>query len=278
MIMKINVIFIALLVVAIFGCTDYSKTIEKMNNSMQEKEHRIEQLQAKVQETERSYDSLSQSYAGLKEENANLLADVQKGMDLIDKIEKNLDFITTLERPLVYPAELEKRNKQSSIFSNIELIQRYIKNTNLLIKQLRDSTSMIPHFEKYITELTEKLEKKSIELQEIKSRVKNLEKELDNATATIEEQEKQIEELNRKYIIFVSKKETAMIDADGSYISIPFKFTTKDILTDHPGSSFTISQKKGSDYVLEIYNKDNFWRDGNYMIIKVNRKHLMAVK
>ena len=276
--MKINAIFIFLLVILIYGCGDYSKTIEEMNTRLQEKDKQIEQLQEKVQETKMDYDSLSESYAGLQEENANLLADIQKGMDLIDKIEKNLDFITTLERPLVYPVELEKRSKQSTIFSNIELIQNYINHTNVLISQLRDSTSMIPHFEDYITELTGKLEKKNIELEEIKARLKRLEEELNDATARIEEQEKQIQELNRKFIIFVSKKESAVIDADRSHIGVPFKFTIKDILTDHPASSFTITQKKGGDYVLEIYNKDSFWREGNYMIIKVNRRNLMSVK
>ena len=276
--MRINVIFTGLIVLFIYGCTGNSKTIEDLNKRLQEKEKEIDQLQTKYDATQEGYDTLSQSYENLKNENATLQKDIEKGIDLIDQIEKNLDFITKLERPLVNPVDIEKKTKQYNIFSNIKLIQQYIKNTNLLINQLMDSTRAIPHFEDYINELLGKLEKKDSILKDLKSQVSNLETDLDNASAKIREQEKQIEELNKKFIIFVSKKESVIIEADRSNISLPFKFNMKDILTDHPASSFTIRQVKGSGYMLEIYNEENFWKEGNYMIIKVNRRHLMSMQ
>jgi len=274
--MKINIIYLFLFLVLLSGC-DNGKKLEDKNNIIKDRDLEIEKLLTQNNKVQNNYDSLTYSYIDLAEENAALHEDIAVGMGLIDQIEKNLDKITSLKRPLVYPTDIEKRTKQSNIFSNIKLIEYYIERTEYLIRQLRDSTAMIPHFENYILELTDKLEKREVEVQSLKIQLKKMEKDLGNANQTIDSQEQLIKKLNKKFIIFVSKKESVILEADHNQISIPFKFTAKNILTDHPSRSYTLRRPKGRDVILEIHNKSLFWNEGNYMVVKVNRRELKSL-
>ena len=267
--MRKTTCYLLISVTIIVGCNQ--------NQTQEGKQNELRNLLNENQELKTENDTLSSHYIALQEENASLHEDIANGMDLVSRINKNLDFITTLERPMIYPTDVERQSIESKIFSNIRLIEQYIKNTDYLIRQLRDSTAMIPHFEDYIMELTKKLEEKNFEVQNLKNQVKSLEYNLGKAEGTIKTQKDEIERLNRKMIIFVSKKETAILEADQKQIRIPFKFTKKDILTDHPQASYSIMQPRGREMVLEIHNKDRFWNDGNYMIIKVNRKELKSL-
>ncbi len=264
-------------IVLLYGCSTNNKKEDELRNEIDKKNRTIENLNGEIKQVINERDTLTKNYIKLTEENNALTEDIAKGMEMINQIQKNLDFITTLEKPLIYPADIEKKTKQSEIFSNIRLIEQYIKNTDNLIRQLRDSTSMIPHFEEYIIDLTKKIEEKNLEVQNIKSQVQNLQKDLSEAEKKIANQEIEIEELNRKTIIFVSNKQTVLIDAQENLITIPFKFTIKDILTNHPSSSYSLTEIKGKEMHLQIHNLNNFWNEGNYMIIKVNRKDLKSL-
>jgi hypothetical protein len=193
---------------------------------------------------------------------------------MIDSIYERLNLISKLQKPIEFQLEKHDKSQEYEIMRNIKLLEKNMNESKAMIEKLRDSTSLIPNLESIIKNLTTDIENKTIEINNYKDQLNIIKGRYSEAASKIDEQEKLIFELSKKYIICISKKEVKKIEATSRMIPFSFKFTTENILSNHPSNSYTINKGKNNTSILEIHNMDNFWKDGNLMIIKIKQAKL----
>lgn len=253
------------------SCGWFNKDLkEEINNQ----NTRINEIESSNSIMRNQHNNLQTKYDSLQKENNILFRDIAKGMEFISDINSKLDEISALADPLIYKTEEEFYSNEREIDQKIRIIENHLRNTDNLIQQLRDSTSKIPQLEEFIIELRNKITEKNRDINNLKRDIAFYRNQVEIANKTIKEKQQEIDKLSKKQIIFVSKKETDFFNMNGSYIVCPYKFKEDEILTEHPSSSFNYIKQKRGKVAIDIHNKNKFWDESNFMIIKVNRKKL----
>ena len=265
-------LFFVLIMIFIVSCKE--DTSNSFTDKLNQKDKEIQQLTGENQLFKQRIDSIVRFNDTLINQKNNLQKQIGYGIEMIDSIYERLNIISKLQKPIEYQLEKHDQSQEYEIMRNIRLLEKNMNESKTLIEKLRDSTTLIPNLESIIKNLTSDIENKTIEINNYKDQLNIIKGKYSQAVSKIDEQEKIIEELSKKYIICISKKEFKQIEATSNVISLPFKFASENILSSHPSSSYTLSKGKNNTYIIEIHNIIEFWKDGNYMIIRIKQARL----
>jgi hypothetical protein len=232
----------------------------------------------------------------------------------INTIEQTLSSITQAEGSIKRTLQTRENDSsaENSIIENIQYINSLLeinkKNIQHLNNQLKKSQIKQSELNKLITNLTEKLETKDKELEQLKKELINLNFKTEQLYFAIDSMEiinsmqkeliiYQHEELNTAFYCFGTTKElmnNGIINQEGGIIGIgktqkianDFNkdyFTKIDIekikkitlaakkakvISVHPTSSYEIVGEKAADY-LQIIDEKEFWSTTKYLVISV---------
>lgn len=239
-------------------------------------------------------------YAEQKDSTINVL------IQIFNDIEENLSIIKERERIVSInrkDSEFEK-TKQDQILIDISLINDLMlknkKQMAILKDNLKKSGYKITEFEKMIDRLTEQIEKKDIEINNLKNELAQVNaafKDLfDEYNARLHEMELQSEELNTAYYTFGTfkeLKENGILTKEGGLIVggsqklkenfkkdyfskvdislttiIPISAKKARIVTSHPSQSYRLEGTERVDKLV-ILNPKEFWSVSKYLVIVV---------
>jgi len=232
-------------------------------------------------------------------------------MGTLNEIQEGFREITEAENRVNIAKDGEGADKTLQIKDNIQFISSTMKRNREMIKklqqQLRDSHFNGNELKKTIASLTQQLDEKDQQLQQLRveldskdihiseldetinnlnANVSNLKTVTDDNNQTISNQDKQ---LNTAWFVFGTKNELKEqhIFVDGKVLESNFNrgyFTKVDIridkeiklysksarlLTMHPSSSYTLSRDANNQYILRITNPQIFWSTSKYLVILV---------
>ncbi len=229
------------------------------------------------------------------------LYEIQEGFREINEAEKRVSVAKSGER--ADQAQQIRENIQfiaDRMAKNRELIQK-------LQKQLSEGTVKSDQLQKTIEGLMEQLESKNLELQQLRADldakdihisaldetiadlntdVKQLKEESSQKSEVISDQDAQ---LNTAWYVFGTKKELKdqgiLIDNKVLQGNFNKNYFTKidirqdkeiklysksaELLTAHPGGSYTLTRDANGQYVLRITNPQIFWSTSKYLVIQV---------
>ena len=232
-------------------------------------------------------------------------------MTTLSDIEEGFREITEAQNRVTLAKSGEGTNTRQRIQENMQFIQQAMKQNKELInklkQQVRESTVKGGQLKKIIDNLTQQMEIKDKQLQDLREELDKKDihiAELDEQVAdhntndsslkedntkkseTISSQDKA---LNTAWFVFGTKKELKeqKILDDGEVLRSNFNkdyFTKIDIridkeiklysksaqmLTDHPSSSYTLQRDANKQYVLRITDPQAFWSTSKYLVIQV---------
>ena len=271
---------------AIIIACENNKTAPVLDNTQQ----RIDSLQQIVNQKDNEINdmmaTLNEIQEGFRlinaEEGKVALIKDGESTNKAEQIRQNIQSISaTMQRNRNLIAKLQQQVRESSVRGD------QLKATiETLLAQLSDKDTQL-------SKLKAELEQKDIHIAELDQTVSNLntnvsqlKEESSNKTETIAAQDKQ---LNTAYYVFGTKKELAgqNIYQSGKVLQSNFNknyFTKIDIrvdkeiklysksaklLTNHPASSYTLTQDANKQYVLRITNPTSFWGASKYLVILV---------
>lgn len=232
-------------------------------------------------------------------------------MGTMNEIEEGFREINEAQNRVSLAKNGEGSNRAQRIRENIQFIQSTMKQNreliNKLTRQLRESSVKGDQFKRTIENLTNQLEEKNKQLQQLRAEldakdihiseldekisglntnVNNLTNESAQKSQQISQQDKQ---LHTAWFVFGTKSELKEqnIYKDGKVLQANFNkeyFTKIDIrvdkeiklysrsakmLTAHPASSYSLQRDANKQYVLRILNPDQFWSTSKYLVILV---------
>lgn len=232
-------------------------------------------------------------------------------MGTMNEIEEGFREINEAQNRVSLAKNGEGSNRTQRIRENIQFIQSTMKQNreliNKLTRQLRESSVKGDQFKRTIENLTNQLEEKNKQLQQLRAEldakdihiseldekisglntnVNNLTNESAQKSQQISQQDKQ---LHTAWFVFGTKSELKEqnIYKDGKVLQSNFNkeyFTKIDIrvdkeiklysrsakmLTAHPASSYSLQRDANKQYVLRILNPDQFWSTSKYLVILV---------
>lgn len=232
-------------------------------------------------------------------------------MGTMNEIEEGFREINEAQNRVSLAKNGEGSNRAQRIRENIQFIQSTMKQNreliNKLTRQLRESSVKGDQFKRTIENLTNQLEEKNKQLQQLRAEldakdihiseldekisglntnVNNLTNESAQKSQQISQQDKQ---LHTAWFVFGTKSELKEqnIYKDGKVLQSNFNkeyFTKIDIrvdkeiklysrsakmLTAHPASSYSLQRDANKQYVLRILNPDQFWSTSKYLVILV---------
>lgn len=280
-----KILFLIAVSAIIIACEN-NKTAPVLDNTQQ----RIDSLQQIVNQKDNEINdmmaTLNEIQEGFRlinaEEGKVALIKDGESTNKAEQIRQNIQSISaTMQRNRNLIAKLQQQVRESSVRGD------QLKATiETLLAQLSDKDTQL-------SKLKAELEQKDIHIAELDQTVSNLntnvsqlKEESSNKTETIAAQDKQ---LNTAYYVFGTKKELAgqNIYQSGKVLQANFNknyFTKIDIrvdkeiklysksaklLTNHPASSYTLTQDANKQYVLRITNPTSFWGASKYLVILV---------
>lgn len=232
-------------------------------------------------------------------------------MGTMNEIEEGFREINEAQNRVSLAKNGEGSNRAQRIRENIQFIQSTMKQNreliNKLTRQLRESSVKGDQFKRTIENLTNQLEEKNKQLQQLRAEldakdihiseldekisglntnVNNLTNESAQKSQQISQQDKQ---LHTAWFVFGTKSELKEqnIYKDGKVLQSNFNkeyFTKIDIrvdkeiklysrsakmLTAHPASSYSLQRDANKQYILRILNPDQFWSTSKYLVILV---------
>ena len=229
------------------------------------------------------------------------LNDIQEGFRQITEAENRVTVAQSGER-----ADKAQQIRENIQFISQRMMQNK-QLINKLQQQLRESSFKGDELKKTIETLASQMEEKEQQLQQLRAEldskdihisqldetinnlntdVSNLQQESSQKTEVINTQDKQ---LNTAWYVFGTKSELKEqnILVKGKVLQDNFNknyFTKIDIrvdkeiklysksaelLTAHPGGSYTLTRDSKDQYVLRITNPQTFWSTSKYLVIQV---------
>ena len=229
------------------------------------------------------------------------LNDIQEGFRQITEAENRVTVAQSGER-----ADKAQQSRENIQFISQRMMQNK-QLINKLQQQLRESSFKGDELKKTIETLASQMEEKEQQLQQLRAEldskdihisqldetinnlntdVSNLQQESSQKTEVINTQDKQ---LNTAWYVFGTKSELKEqnILVKGKVLQGNFNknyFTKIDIrvdkeiklysksaelLTAHPGGSYTLTRDSKDQYVLRITNPQTFWSTSKYLVIQV---------
>lgn len=250
--------------------------IDSLQQVVNQKDNEINDMMATLNEIQEGFRLIN------AEEGKVALIKDGESTNKAEQIRQNIQNISaTMQRNRNLIAKLQQQVRESSVRG--EQLKATIET---LLAQLSDKDTQL-------NKLKAELEQKDIHIAELdktvsslNTNVSQLKEESSNKTETITAQDKQ---LNTAYYVFGTKKELASqnIYQSGKVLQANFNknyFTKIDIrvdkeiklysksaklLTNHPASSYTLTQDANKQYVLRITNPASFWGASKYLVILV---------
>ncbi len=281
---KILVMAVAALALAA-SCTQEKKAPVDLQSAMENDSLQsiIEARDGQINEMMSTFNEIQEGLRQISEaENRVTLAKSGEGASSTKQIKENIAFIAeTMKKNKELIAKLQKQLRESNfkgdeLTKSIEAMQKQLEEKDQELQQLRaelDAKSI------HISQLDETI-------NNLNSNVSELKEESAQKTQTINNQDVQ---LNTAWYVFGNKKELKeqRIIADGKVLQGSFNknyFTKIDIrqdkviklysksaklLTNHPASSYTLTQDANKQYVLNITNPQIFWSTSKYLVVQV---------
>ncbi len=257
--------------------------IDSLENLLNESENQEQEYMAAFEKIKQNLDEIKR-----KEH----LIDVNTGSEEIPE-----DVATQINDDIVQIYQLMENNKKTLAALRKKLINSGTKN-----KQLKE---MLTLYEKQINQkdgeikiLREKLDKMNINIQDLESRVEDMQGDIDTLEQIRQKQDQTISEQDTKlhtiYYVLGNKEElksNKILSKDGilsklsldpnfnkSYFTkvdyrtlneIPINTKKAEILTQHPSASYTLEQNKNKITKLIIKDKDKFWSLSKFLVILV---------
>ena len=261
---------------------------------------------SKVSEEDSRMDSL-QSLLDQKDTELNDMMDafyeIQEGFNAINEAEGRVNLLSE---------GAEGRNVSADIAENMEFIENTLlenrRKIDELQQKLKSSSVNASKMQAAINQLTEQLEKKTKELDDLRQQiadrdiqiaelgksVRNLQAENSQVRAESEMNaeiaKNQDAQLNTAYYMFGTNKELKQHrilvdgdvlktnDFDAEYFTkidirkvnvIPLNSKSAKLLTTHPAGSYSLLKDSKGEYTLRITDATEFWSVSKYLVIKV---------
>lgn len=249
---------------------------DSLNRIIAQKDNEINDMMATMNDIEEGFRAINAA------EDRVSVARQGEGASAAERIRENMQFIQQkMQQNRELINKLRTQLRQSSVKG--DELRRTLDN---LTQQLEEKDSQLKA-------LQAELEAKNIQIGELTEQVNdlttdvsNLKEETTQKSQTITAQDKQ---LHTAWFVFGTKKELKeqRIIEDGEVLRSNFNqsyFTKIDIrvdkeiklysrsakmLTDHPASSYTLTQDANKQYVLRITNPQQFWSTSKYLVILV---------
>ena len=236
-------------------------------------------------------------------------SEISDMLETLNVIQEGFRAINEAEGRVTVERTGEGANNETKIRENVQFIQTKLAENRELINKLRarlrESSIASDQLKKTVESLSEQLQIKTTELEELRKAEKDIHiAELDEKVntladdvSTLKEDNKQKQEtistqdkeLNTAWFVFGTKKELKdqNILKKGEVLQGNFNksyFTKIDIrvdkeiklmsrdaklLTSHPSGSYTLLRDANNQYVLRITDPQRFWSTSKYLVIQV---------
>lgn len=246
----------------------------------------------------------SVEYNDLQKENSEIIEQVKINQKLLDNwfkdftaIQEELNKINTNEILLYEYGQIETKPYQQSdkdkLLKKIRKIKSLLDNSE---NQLKNDYFNISNLKRLVNSLRIEIENKEeiirklmLDNQEIKDEKTKISNELDQKSKEannlqnennvkenkIIEMYNKITELNNrnKYFLEFTFKDTRISEINGNIIEIKYKLKDIEICSSHPSESYE-KIEKDKITIFKILDSNLFWGKTNYLILKINKRHL----
>ena len=279
-----KLMFFALCLVAVVACKNEKSAPQLANiaqtDSLQriiaQKDNEINDMMGTLNEIQEGFRQITEA------ENRVTLAQSGERADKAQQIRENIQFIS----------QRMKQNKELIAKLQKQLNASSVKGSELA-KTIESLTAQLEEKGQQLQQLQAELDSKDIHISQLdetinnlNTNVSNLQEESTQKTEVINTQDKQ---LNTAWYVFGTKSELKEqnILVKGKVLQGNFNknyFTKIDIrqdkeiklysksaelLTAHPGGSYTLTRDANGQYVLRITNPQIFWSTSKYLVIQV---------
>ena len=279
-----KLMFFALCLVAVVACKNEKPAPQLANIAQTDSVQRI--IAQKDNEFNDMMGTLNEIQEGFRQiteaENRVTLAQSGERADKAQQIRENIQFIS----------QRMKQNKELIAKLQKQLNASSVKGSELA-KTIESLTAQLEEKGQQLQQLQAELDSKDIHISQLdetinnlNTNVSNLQEESTQKTEVINTQDKQ---LNTAWYVFGTKSELKEqnILVKGKVLQGNFNknyFTKIDIrqdkeiklysksaelLTAHPGGSYTLTRDANGQYVLRITNPQIFWSTSKYLVIQV---------
>jgi len=279
-----KLLFVALCLLAMVACKNEKPAqnlasisqADSLQKIIAQKDNEINDMMATLNDIQEGFREITEA------ENRVTVAQAGEGADKAQQIRENIQFIS----------QRMMQNKQL-----INKLQQQLRESSFkgdeLKKTIETLTSQMEEKEQQLQQLRAELDSKDIHISQLDETINNLNTDVSNLqqessqkTEVINTQDKQ---LNTAWYVFGTKRELKEqnILVKGKVLQGNFNknyFTKIDIrvdkeiklysksaelLTAHPGGSYTLTRDSKDQYVLRITNPQTFWSTSKYLVILV---------
>ena len=279
-----KLLFVALCLLAMVACKNEKPAqnlasisqADSLQKIIAQKDNEINDMMATLNDIQEGFRQITEA------ENRVTVAQAGEGADKAQQIRENIQFIS----------QRMMQNKQL-----INKLQQQLRESSFkgdeLKKTIETLTSQMEEKEQQLQQLRAELDSKDIHISQLDETINNLNTDVSNLqqessqkTDVINTQDKQ---LNTAWYVFGTKRELKEqnILVKGKVLQGNFNknyFTKIDIrvdkeiklysksaelLTAHPGGSYTLTRDSKDQYVLRITNPQTFWSTSKYLVILV---------
>ena len=279
-----KLLFVALCLLAMVACKNEKPAqnlasisqADSLQKIIAQKDNEINDMMATLNDIQEGFRQITEA------ENRVTVAQAGEGADKAQQIRENIQFIS----------QRMMQNKQL-----INKLQQQLRESSFkgdeLKKTIETLTSQMEEKEQQLQQLRAELDSKDIHISQLDETINNLNTDVSNLqqessqkTEVINTQDKQ---LNTAWYVFGTKRELKEqnILVKGKVLQGNFNknyFTKIDIrvdkeiklysksaelLTAHPGGSYTLTRDSKDQYVLRITNPQTFWSTSKYLVILV---------
>ena len=243
----------------------------------------IEQKDNEINDMMATMNDIEEGFRAINEAEDRVTVDRQDEGDAASaRIRENMLFIQqTMKQNRELINKLRGQLRQSSVKS--DQLRRTLEN---LTQQLEEKDSQLKALQAELEAKNVQIGELTEQVSDLTTNVSNLKEETTQKSQTISSQDKQ---LNTAWFVFGTKKELKEqhIIEDGKVLQANFNrdyFTKIDIrvdkeirlysrsaklLTNHPASSYTLTQDAQKQYILRITNPQLFWSASKYLVVLV---------
>ncbi|MBQ0143368.1 MAG: hypothetical protein KBT06_11350 [Prevotellaceae bacterium] len=258
--------------------SEENKEADSLQNILSQKEDEINDLMNSFAEIQEGFNCITEA-----EGRINDISDSKgEAPEIARNIQENMDYI----------AEVMQQNRERIAQLEAKLNAGTIQSTKLK-EQIEKLAAQYEEKVKEIEELKQQLAAKDIEIKALSDTIVSLASENKSVKADLDASEQVVNtqdaQLNTAYFVFGTKKELkahGILDGkdvmkgnyDKSYFtkvdirnfkSLPLDSKSVELLTSHPGTSYSLVKDNKGYYTLKIIDATKFWSVSKYLVIKV---------
>ena len=259
------------------------KEVEQIMQQRDSLSRVIEQKDNEINDMMPTMNDIEEGFRAINEAENRVTVDRQDEGDAASaRIRENMLFIQqTMKQNRELINKMRGQLRQSSVKS--DQLRRTLEN---LTQQLEEKDSQLKALQAELEAKNVQIGELTEQVSDLTTNVSNLKEETTQKSQTISAQDKQ---LNTAWFVFGTKKELKEqhIIEDGKLLQANFNrdyFTKIDIrvdkeirlysrsaklLTNHPASSYTLTQDAQKQYILRITNPQLFWSASKYLVVLV---------